>query len=238
MTMRVRELPNWPPEPGGAYRPGSIFPSSGEAIIAEVVPLQGCAVTFRATHGQDSHSYHYQAETKEIAEQLQRLMEGNVGRAIATLGEFEIEISGMSDSRIAGMLLLDKKFAAYGHITTRVNDNGHYELRCFKCEAVGAYSGAAANQVDVQTFAFNFIARHRHDGVADLHPTFLMFVEEALDGKHSPIECLQALDRETERTEIANELLERAGDLPGLRLGEQYLAVLRQIRGSGKLPKG
>src|SRR5580698_8843584 len=97
-TLKLRELVDWPPEPGGAYRPGSVSPTAREAIIAESVPLIARSVTFRATFGQDSHSYHYHAETDGIARQVQRLVGENIGRKVATLGDYDVEIELTEDA--------------------------------------------------------------------------------------------------------------------------------------------
>jgi hypothetical protein len=86
--MKVRELPNWPPESGGAFRSGSVFPVAGEAIISGFVPLQDRSVTFKACFGEDVHS----AQTEKIAEQLQTLIQKSMGKPVAGLGESDIEV--------------------------------------------------------------------------------------------------------------------------------------------------
>jgi hypothetical protein len=88
----VRELPGWPPGPGGAHRPGAYFPNAHEAVVNEMFPLRENALTFRCIFNGDSYSYHYFAESEKIARQLHALVQKNIGKTVAELGDLEIEI--------------------------------------------------------------------------------------------------------------------------------------------------
>ncbi len=90
--VRVRELQDWPPQPGGAYSPGAVIPVGGEALVSEVFPVSDKILTFRGTFDKDSHSYHYKADTHKIALQLHEIVSKNVGKTVLSLGEFEIEV--------------------------------------------------------------------------------------------------------------------------------------------------
>jgi hypothetical protein len=90
--IRIRELPDWPPQPGGAYGPETVFPMGGEALVSEVFPVHDRVITFKGMFGKDSHSYHYKAETAKIAEQLHSLVKDGIGMTVAELGDLEIEV--------------------------------------------------------------------------------------------------------------------------------------------------
>jgi len=87
----LRDLPGWPPEPGGAYESGTEFPRPWEAVIIEVIPVDATSVTFKAQYKKYSHSYHFFAASKEIASQIQIIVGANIGKSVASLAEFEIE---------------------------------------------------------------------------------------------------------------------------------------------------
>jgi hypothetical protein len=90
--IRVRDLPDWPPQPGGAYESGTRFPVGAEAVINDVFPLNKTTVTFQGQFGGHSHSYHYKAPSEKIANQIHNLVAANIGKTVAELGEFEIEV--------------------------------------------------------------------------------------------------------------------------------------------------
>ena len=90
-TVKVRELKGWPPQPGGAYSPGAEIPVGGEGIVTEVY-LVDDRVTMKGTLGSTTHSYHFKAESKKIAEELYKLVKKNGGLSVARIGELEIEI--------------------------------------------------------------------------------------------------------------------------------------------------
>lgn len=64
----------------------------GEALVSEVFPVHDRTVTFRGMFGDDSHSYHYNAETEEIALKLHGLLANGIGMTVAELGEQELEL--------------------------------------------------------------------------------------------------------------------------------------------------
>jgi hypothetical protein len=63
--ITLRELPDWPPEPGGAYESGTVFPVAGEAVVIEIFPVSDAMVTFRGEFGKYPHSYHYKASSEK-----------------------------------------------------------------------------------------------------------------------------------------------------------------------------
>ena len=90
---RVRELKNWPPDPGGAYDSYSRFPMGGEGRVDEVFPVIETSVTMRGDFEGRSHSYHYHAPNKTIAERVHKIVAQNLGKTVRELGEFEIEFA-------------------------------------------------------------------------------------------------------------------------------------------------
>jgi hypothetical protein len=90
--ITLRELPDWPPEPGGAYESSTVFPVAGEAIVIEIFPLSNAMVTFRGEFGKYPHSYHYKASNEKIASQIYAVISTNLGKTVAELADLEIEI--------------------------------------------------------------------------------------------------------------------------------------------------
>jgi hypothetical protein len=89
--MKIRELPNWPPHPGGAYDSNTRFPLAGEAMVNELFPVNKSMVTFRSEFEGHSHSFHYKASGKTIALEIHSVLEKNLGKTVAELGDLEIE---------------------------------------------------------------------------------------------------------------------------------------------------
>jgi hypothetical protein len=90
--IRVRALPDWPPQPGGALESGTRSPTAGEAVVYDVFPLNGTTVTFRAKLEDHPHSYDVKASSEQIANQIHNVVAANIGKTVAELGEFEIEV--------------------------------------------------------------------------------------------------------------------------------------------------
>lgn len=88
---QIKDLTGWPPRPGGAQNPGTVFPTAGQAVVSEVFPLREKSVTFRAAFDGQSHSYHYKAENEKIATQILAVIAVNIGKTVAQLGELTIE---------------------------------------------------------------------------------------------------------------------------------------------------
>jgi hypothetical protein len=91
-TIRLRELPEWPPQPGGAFDSSWRFPTAGEAVVDELYPVQNQMVTFRGAFEGHPHSYHYKAATDNLASRIQTVIAANRGKTVAQLGDCEIEV--------------------------------------------------------------------------------------------------------------------------------------------------
>jgi hypothetical protein len=90
--VKLRELPNWQPQPGGAYDSNTRFPLGGEAVVREVFPVNRAMVTFRGEFERHSHSYHYKASSEKLASRIHVVVATNMGKRVAELGDCEIEI--------------------------------------------------------------------------------------------------------------------------------------------------
>jgi hypothetical protein len=92
MLVKIGALPNWPPEPGGAFNVAYKSPSSGQAAINEIVTVQDRWVTFTGSFEGKEFTYDYKAATVKIATALAQILRMNVGTTVMRLGESEIEI--------------------------------------------------------------------------------------------------------------------------------------------------
>jgi hypothetical protein len=90
--VKLRDLPNWPPPPGGAYDGGTLFPVATEVVINEIFPVIETMVTFRGESAGYPHSFHFRASSEKIASRIQTIISANLGHTVAELGEFEIVI--------------------------------------------------------------------------------------------------------------------------------------------------
>jgi hypothetical protein len=91
-TVRLRELPDWPPAPGGAYDSLTRFPVGGEARVNEVFPVRDKRVTFRGVFEGNPSSYHYVAPSEQTAERIYDAIAANLGKKVGDLGDVEIEV--------------------------------------------------------------------------------------------------------------------------------------------------
>jgi len=90
--LRLRELENWPPEPGGAYDAYTRFPVGGEGRVDEIFPVLESAVTMQGDFMGRPHSYHYHAPSDEVADRVHKIVAQNLGKTVRELGELEIEV--------------------------------------------------------------------------------------------------------------------------------------------------
>jgi hypothetical protein len=90
--VRLRELENWPPEPGGAHDPDARFPAGGEGRVDEIFPVQENGVPMRGDFNGRSHSSDYHAPSEIVAVLVHKIVAQNLGNTVRELGELEIEI--------------------------------------------------------------------------------------------------------------------------------------------------
>lgn len=61
-------------------------------MVNEIFPLNGTTVTFRGEFEDHTHSYVYKASSEKIGNQIHNVIAANIGKTVAKLGEFEIEV--------------------------------------------------------------------------------------------------------------------------------------------------
>ena len=61
-------------------------------VVNETYPVIGATVTFRGEFEGHPASYHYKASSEKIASQIHTIVGTNMGKTVAELGEFEIEV--------------------------------------------------------------------------------------------------------------------------------------------------
>ena len=80
--QRVMDLPGWPPDGGGAYGRGDIFPSSQEVTIKEVFRVMENKITFTCSFGAKDLSYDFSAPDEKTAEKLAVILKANTGKTL------------------------------------------------------------------------------------------------------------------------------------------------------------
>ena len=93
--MRVMDLPNWPPDSGGPFKAGDVFPISPESvIIEEVVRVDGKKITFSCTLNGNRQSYDFSAPYGNTATKLAVILKNNVGKTLFVAGMTELSDDG------------------------------------------------------------------------------------------------------------------------------------------------
>jgi hypothetical protein len=88
---KIRNLPNWPPDPGGLYQ-GST-PASEQAILRTVEPNRvNGLVTFVGEFEGHNHTYDYRASNEKLAEAIRQVLRQHVGTSVFGLGELEVDV--------------------------------------------------------------------------------------------------------------------------------------------------
>lgn len=88
--MKIRDLPHWPPEPGGAFNASHKSPASDQAIFKELVRVQDNSVTFTATFEGKEFTYHYEVPNSKLAKDLAEVLARNIGKTVIQLGDAEM----------------------------------------------------------------------------------------------------------------------------------------------------
>jgi hypothetical protein len=89
---RLRDLFDWPPQPGGAYDAGTVFPTGGEAVVNDVFPVRDTTVTFHGVFKGGTSSYHYFAPNVKTAHKIYAAIAANLGKTASELGALEIDV--------------------------------------------------------------------------------------------------------------------------------------------------
>jgi hypothetical protein len=91
--IRIRDLPNWPPDPGGPYQSSYRSPTSEQAILRRVEPKRvDGLVTFVGEFEGHSHTYDYRASSERLAEAIRKVVGQHLRTSVFGLGELEIDV--------------------------------------------------------------------------------------------------------------------------------------------------
>ena len=88
--MKIRDLPNWPPEPGGAFNASHKTPASDQAILKQLIRVQDNSVTFTATLEDKEFTYDYEVPNSKLAKDLAEVLARNIGKTVMQLGDAEV----------------------------------------------------------------------------------------------------------------------------------------------------
>jgi len=88
--MKIRDLPHWPPDPGGAFNASHKSPASDQAVLKQLVRVQDNSVTFTATFEGKEFSYDYEAPNSKLAKDLAEVLARNIGKTVMQLGDADI----------------------------------------------------------------------------------------------------------------------------------------------------
>jgi hypothetical protein len=89
--MKIKDLPNWPPEPGGAFNASYKSPTSDQAVLNELVRVQDNSVTFTATFEGKQFTYDYEVANSKVAKNLAEVLARNIGKSVMQLGAVEVD---------------------------------------------------------------------------------------------------------------------------------------------------
>jgi len=88
--MKIRDLPNWPPNPGGPFKASYNSPASDQAILKELIRVQDNSVTFTATFEGNQFTYDYEVANSKLAKDLAEVLARNIGKTVVQLGDADI----------------------------------------------------------------------------------------------------------------------------------------------------
>jgi len=88
--MKILDLPDWPPEPGGSLPSSQRSPSSGQAILKRIEGSNGSVVTFVCEFDGTEHIYDFETYSFETVEKLEKVLWSNLGKSITEIGLLDI----------------------------------------------------------------------------------------------------------------------------------------------------
>lgn len=89
--MKIRELPDWPPSPGGSYHWTHRTPASDQAVLKALVRVQDDWVVFTSTFEGKEQTYDFQTPSAAMAKNLAEIVQGNAGKkTVMEMGELEL----------------------------------------------------------------------------------------------------------------------------------------------------
>jgi hypothetical protein len=89
--MKIKDLPHWPPKPGGAFNVSYKLPTSDQAVLKELVRVQDTSVTFTASFEGKEFTYDYGVVNSKLAKNLAEVLARNIGKTVMQLGAVEVD---------------------------------------------------------------------------------------------------------------------------------------------------
>ena len=80
--MKIKDLRNWPPDPGGAFNASYKSPTSDQALLKELVRVRDNSVTFTATFEGKQFTYDYEVGNSRLAKTFAEVLERNIGKTV------------------------------------------------------------------------------------------------------------------------------------------------------------
>ena len=97
--MKLRDLPNWPPNPSGA-NPSSKdkVPTPDQAVLKSVEPRRlSNRVVFTGEFEGNQHIYDYEAKHAKLAEHIETHLHKYIGKSVMHLGDIEIDEDALTE---------------------------------------------------------------------------------------------------------------------------------------------
>ena len=91
--MKLGDLPNWPPNPGGLNPSGKYkVPMPDQAVLKSVEPRRlSNRIVFTGEFEGNSHTYDYEAKHEKLAEHIETHLLQHIGKGVMYLGDIEID---------------------------------------------------------------------------------------------------------------------------------------------------
>lgn len=91
MTRMVRDLPNWPPQAGGAkIHGGRSGISSKDVTIRVITKIRNDQVEFTVNFGHGLVRYTQRTNNRREARGFAQILKDNVGKTLFSIGEIEL----------------------------------------------------------------------------------------------------------------------------------------------------
>lgn len=93
VPTRVKDLPGWPPQPGGPTRSGDVFPMSTDSVVIENVI--GCAndhLMFTCKFRGTSVFYDFAMLDKKAANKIAAILKEHTGQPLTSIAFVEVPV--------------------------------------------------------------------------------------------------------------------------------------------------
>jgi hypothetical protein len=92
LPRRVMDRPGWPPQPGGATKPGSTFPvSTDEVTIERVLTYATNMLLFSCKFNGDSVLYHFPQLDEKDATKVGAILHAHAGQSLTSVAYIPVD---------------------------------------------------------------------------------------------------------------------------------------------------